>query len=135
MFGCHRLHHGFNHFHMQILSTKTTPMQLSASPAWLEGFSQNQIKHLSEPFHEKQCSPRRACKTIPQNEAKSTNVWLASIAQWCQPFPHANAMPKTPQMPLHTSPTCFEGTRGRKIGFRDPAGTGQIKNYPTKTTH
>jgi len=27
---------------------------------------------------------------------------------------------KTSQMHLNTSPTCFEGTRGRKIRFRDP---------------
>jgi len=27
---------------------------------------------------------------------------------------------KTPQMNLNTSPTCFEGPGGRKIGFRDP---------------
>ena len=35
------------------------------------------------------------------------------------PFPHANSMQKRPRVYLNTSPTCFEGTRGRKIGLEN----------------
>ena len=43
------------------------------------------------------------------------------------PFPYANSMRKTPQMQLNTSPTCFEGPRGREIWFRDPGPENRVQ--------
>jgi len=76
-------------------------------------------------FYENVLSPKGWQKKFQQCR-KPTNAWSRSIVQWFQPFPHASSM--------HSNmlPTCFEGPRGRKIGFRSPGLENGVEGPSTK---
>jgi len=57
--------------------------------------------------------PEGLAKELPQIVKNPQNVWILSIVQWFYPFPHVNSMQQAPRMQSNTSPTCFEGPRGR----------------------
>ena len=80
------------------------------------------------------CSPRRAGQGTSKNYENPGNLRLIECPL-VYPFAHQNSMKRPPQMHLNSSPTCFEGPRGRKIRFRSsarnlahPAGTTSLRN-------